>query len=492
MLSSEQPIRVLLGVMSNPSNPRLRSQLREWDARFATQRRGDVAVRFIFGSTFYNSSAPTEAVSSAQFESATHADMIYVDGRERLPHVGVVTEKSAAFWREIEAREPGYEFYCKSDDDTLVHLDRLHSVLSHVASSEGRERPVYLGHMKWRGWDVGYRFQACGGSWGNAVKTKQDILEGGPYDLRKPDGTWYPACNDAAGPYPYMSGGMVCMSRPLVRIVAADRAFGDFLTVAKARNDHGERCKRPRLCASQPPGVHMWHHEDAGIGFNVFRAVIYANASASIVPVPGHFNDPGIIERSPSAQDLYWSSRALFVHGIKMAEHFEIAKRRWTLDRSSAHLTLACERNCSARGGEGYGWDWARLPCPQRQWNEPQTGRFCDVQPHAHYHCCNWPWVVPELRRAIMAVLEETPDERIGVAALVHRTRRRVEANAVETPQCGGACARVDVPSGVQMHAVLEDLHVRGDLGYSGAGLSREELLPREREVWLARGPHIS
>jgi hypothetical protein len=36
----------------------------------------------------------------------------------------------------------------------------------------------------------------------------------------------------------------------------------------------------------------MWHHEDAGIGFNVFRAIVSANASASIVPVPGHFDEP--------------------------------------------------------------------------------------------------------------------------------------------------------------------------------------------------------
>jgi hypothetical protein len=31
----------------------------------------------------------------------------------------------------------------------------------------------------------------------------------------------------------------------------------------------------------------MWHHEDAGIGYNVFRATIAANASTLIVAVPG-------------------------------------------------------------------------------------------------------------------------------------------------------------------------------------------------------------
>ena len=48
------------------------------------------------------------------------------------------------------------------------------------------------------------------------------------------------------------------------------------------------------------------------MGFNVFRAVIAANATAAIVPIPGHFNDAGIIERTRSAHDAYWSARAVF------------------------------------------------------------------------------------------------------------------------------------------------------------------------------------
>ena len=293
-VDATHPHRVLLGVMSNPTSDRLRVQLREWNSLFAAHRQGNVAVRFVFGSSFYNATEqpPAEAVSSAQQENSTHGDLLFVDGRERLPHVGVVTEKSAAFWREIAAKEPGFAFYCKSDDDTMVHLDRLDRVLGQVVRTEGADRLVYLGHMKWRGWDEGYRFQACGGSWGNAAKTKSDILFGGPVDLHNPSGAQYPPCPHAVGPYPYMSGGMVCMSRALALLVAADAAFGDFLAVAKARNDHGVRCKKARLCANQPAAMHMWHHEDAGIGFNVFRAIVSANASASIVPVPGHFDEP--------------------------------------------------------------------------------------------------------------------------------------------------------------------------------------------------------
>ena len=192
--AAEADIKVLLGVMSNPTSPRLRNQLREWNQKFQAYGKG-VDVRYVFGATFYNGtdgsgfggssssdvvSAATivprlaEAAAGVRGEAISNADLFYVNGRERLPHVGVVTEKSAAFWREVGAAHPGYAFYCKSDDDTMVHLDRLHASLSHVARTEGAARPVYVGHMKWRGWDAGYRFQACGGTWGNAQKTASD------------------------------------------------------------------------------------------------------------------------------------------------------------------------------------------------------------------------------------------------------------------------------------------------------------------------------
>ena len=185
--------------------------------------------------------------------------------------------------------------------------------------------------------------------------------------------------------------------------------------------------------------------------------------------VPGHFNDPGIIERTPSPQDRYWSARALFVHGIKRPTHFETASRRWTLDRDASRLTLNCERPCAGHGTEGYKWDWARLPCPTRRWDSPPhtaTGRFCDVAPSHHYRCCAWPWVVPELRDAVLSVLADVPrSASLGTPAIVRRTRRRVARQEGATSEgCGAACARPEVPGGAFMQAVLDDLAARGDI----------------------------
>ena len=48
---------------------------------------------------------------------------------------------------------PGYRYYCKSDDDTLVHLDHLTALVDELQRALPADKPVYLGHTKWRGWD---------------------------------------------------------------------------------------------------------------------------------------------------------------------------------------------------------------------------------------------------------------------------------------------------------------------------------------------------
>ena len=174
-VASAEPKRVLLGVMSNPSNNVLRTGIREWSARFASHRKA-VDVRFVYGTSFYNASAaPAAALALLERERAEHDDFFFVDGRERLPHVGVVTEKSAAWWRSVAKRMPGYRYYCKSDDDTLVHLDHLTALVDELQRALTADKPVYLGHTKWRGWEADYRFQACGGGWGAAKKTTNDL-----------------------------------------------------------------------------------------------------------------------------------------------------------------------------------------------------------------------------------------------------------------------------------------------------------------------------
>ena len=481
-------MRVLLGVMTSPLNPRLRSQWREWSELFHTHHTRALDVRFVVGHAFHQaawSPTPTRARGRRKRalpqevplaappellreERAAHDDdFVFVGGREKLPHVGKVTEKSAAWWLTAGVLRPGYDWYCKADDDTLVHLDRLHHALAEVRRSRGSDAPVYFGHIKWRGWDVGHRFQACGGGWGPARKTGDDIYMGGTL----PGGVTYPPCPHAAGPYPYMSGGMVCMSRAMVDLLHADAAFNDFFSVAKERNTAGIPCHNPHVCASQPVNVHMWHHEDAGVGFNVFRAVVAANASAHIVPVPGHYNDNGIIERTTSAQDMYWSSRAVFVHGIKGPGQYASVRRKWKLDRRDAYMGLRCF-SCASGGTNGHNgdWQWARLPCPDA--SEPRlsgnnasgTSRHCPVEPTKHFKCCGWPWVVPELVDLILSVLRAAPAHTLPLPRMHGEMKRELKRSAPRRNArgCVRDCLDLQLPGPQHMSGVLNELEQRG------------------------------
>lgn len=284
-----------------------------------------------------------------------------VDGREGLPHVGKVTEKSAAWW----IAEGDDDWRCKADDDTLVHLPRLRATLNALDASV----PVYMGYLKWRGWEIG-GFRACGGVWGDA----QNV-----WDAFRTT----PRCKHASGPFPYMAGAFYCMSKPARLLLAQDAEFGTFLRDARRRNERGQACTRSAACAAQPVASRMWHHEDAGIGMNLFRAVARASATLMVVTTPGHYNDPFAIEQSASHRDIIWSRRAIWVHGIKRHSLYVHARERWNTSRPFAlDAAVACVPPSLDRGR----WDAARLPCA----GDPT--RFCSIDVARHFRVCRFPW----------------------------------------------------------------------------------------------------
>ena len=81
-------LRILIGVMTGPDNTRMRTQIRRWSGRFVTT---SCSVRFVLGREIFNSTHKPRL-------GRARDDVYLVDGREALPHVGVVTEKSAYFW----------------------------------------------------------------------------------------------------------------------------------------------------------------------------------------------------------------------------------------------------------------------------------------------------------------------------------------------------------------------------------------------------------
>jgi hypothetical protein len=160
-----------------------------------------------------------------------------------------------------------------------------------------------------------------------------------------------------------------------------------------------------------------------------------------------HYNDAGIIERRATpdsaltANDEYWSTRAVFAHGIKVPSDFSLLKERWNLSRPDAAFdTLECWPSDQLPRGANvhYGnWGWARVPCPKMEYlpeftsidlvdltrfrtlspaeqkaeiervdgliarvrGPVHTGRFCDVKPQENFKFCSFPWVVPEIMK---------------------------------------------------------------------------------------------
>ena len=79
----------------------------------------------------------------------------------------------------------------------------------------------------------------------------------------------------------------------LALILSRDRAFAAFLNTRVAQRRRTP-CDHPSLCARQPVESHMWHHEDAGGSTFPARAARQRGDGDGA----GHYNDPGIIERS--------------------------------------------------------------------------------------------------------------------------------------------------------------------------------------------------
>lgn len=342
---------VTLGVMLPSSSMHGHARWTAWKSLRALN--SGIGVKFVMGTPFRDDGRGAEHVLDE--------DVVRVEGRDGLRHVGKVTEKSAHFWL-LPGEE---EWRCKCDDDTLVHLPRLERTLGEVP----RGVPAYYGYMKWRGWNVGQR-TACGGVWGNAGNVWQSMGA---------------ECPRASGPFPYMAGGLYCMNHALRKILAADAEFREFLSVARTINDGmREACASAAKCAALPVDRRPWHHEDAGMAMNVFRAVARSGARLHYAVIPGHYNDPLSIERSP--RELLWSRRAVYVHGIKNERLYKWATMKWKLRRRPFYPPIACRPFATdAWTKAAYNWTRARLPC------SVDASEFCDVDV-SKFSMCHWAW----------------------------------------------------------------------------------------------------
>ena len=376
---------LLIGVISAPHSFARRSMLRSFAAASAGPSDQTVATEFVFGDRFYEDPPPLETQRRLAAEVAEYGDAVFVDAREKLPHVGKATEKSAAWWLNAPLRSKA-KFFCKTDDDSLLHHEHLTAALAAAAAAaaEGSSKHpssshVLFSYVRWRGWLPSARFQACGGGWGGPIDCIRHMTDPREH------------CDLAEGPFPQGTGQLTCMSRSLALELATSKPFEQFLRVAMSRNDYGSKCATANECAAHPPGLHMWHHEDAGISYNAWKAAVAKNLTVSVVHMP----EKGWIWPwfNPKIADAELSSRAILMHKVTPALLQQVLST-WKVDqRAPSDVFADCSQSCSQ-----WGWQWARSQCegtPPLSGTEGLPWRgfggntsLCKFDPSVHYRCC--------------------------------------------------------------------------------------------------------
>jgi hypothetical protein len=213
---------VLLGVISYPPNFEQRSLLRRFSRESGGRRGGGrvpgqgphVATEYVFGDSYFGPPPPREVQARLAAEAERHRDVFFVPAREALPNVGKASEKSAAWWLGAPSRSAA-RFFCKTDDDSLIHGAHLATALAAAeraaaqseaeaaaggseAGGQGRAGGatggggalILLSYIRWRGWIPHYDFQACGGGWGGPMDAIQQMDD--PTNQ----------CHRAEGPFP--------------------------------------------------------------------------------------------------------------------------------------------------------------------------------------------------------------------------------------------------------------------------------------------------
>lgn len=253
--------------------------------------------------------------------------------------------------------------------------------------------------------------QACGGGWGGPLDAIRQMEDPANH------------CARAEGPFPQGTGTLTCMSRALALLTARDERFGEWLAVARARNDYGAPCQTAAACAAHPPATHMWHHEDAGVSYNVWRslargiAASTGDGSPSAPPAGAAQGAGGGAGGGVGGRKVYvvhlpekgwfwpWfneaafsppmSAKAIVVHKVVDEALWAKVRAAWDVAAPLPRVVADCSQTCAS-----WGWTRARVACdappplPERpagswrgyvpRWN----GTLCPLTPARHFECC--------------------------------------------------------------------------------------------------------
>ena len=318
----------------------IRQKLRVSDAHC----RG-VRVLFVLGRRNRMTSAQRHAV---RHEERAHDDIVFVNARDWVPHA--VAEKSLAWWQYAAEHLPSYQWYMKTDDDSLAHLPRLEADLRAMARM-GRSH-FYYGVMTWRAWTPFHpeADAACGergddgpNPRGPSGRLKRLVL------ARQAGG----ACAGAIGPFPFADGSL--------QILSADLMLSFVRAPLTANFSHAHLTRR------EPP---FWTHEDAGVGYLIFHVAMLQQLPLTFVALSPWRHNKFWINWFPRHNPSLPDAHVVNTHKVVTSMMAQIAHDAYE-NTTYAADPIECV-DCEQR------WGWAG--CHQTRFGRVPLERFA---------CCN-------------------------------------------------------------------------------------------------------
>lgn len=202
---AEHGVRLLLGVMTAPSNTVRREAIRASWARWPGR---STLVCFVIGLR----GLPPSARAALDAEAAAHADLVMLPDVEDQCHVSIA--KAHGWWGW--AAESGVAHVGRADDDSFLHLPNLEADLAALAC----HRHLAYGVLA----SVGYNpeaFRKCGFSWR------------GDYNWRR----YGCGATGAHEPTPFPSGALQILSHPLAATIVGAADVHAFVSRATSTID---------------------------------------------------------------------------------------------------------------------------------------------------------------------------------------------------------------------------------------------------------------
>jgi len=255
-----RPHLVALGIVSAPANDGRRRWLRSTHRAFAVRLRHNILPRFIFGTTELEPSRCDQLLQEAD-------DHFFVNAYDN-PQVGCV-DKTFAWFAAALRVFPATAFIAKCDDDSMTHLWNLEALglqMKHASF-------IYAGWIQYTSFRP-QTFQQCG------------------WSLRADHAS---PCSktsqlNAEGPFPFATGALEMLSRPLADHVFSSSWTNSFVAHARAvaRGGHANPWES-WTCA----------HEDATLGYVIRSSTVPSRVAIKLVLLNSWMNDIGRAAQRP-------------------------------------------------------------------------------------------------------------------------------------------------------------------------------------------------